>query len=136
MKFFTMMILTSTALAPAVALAQGAGAQPATTTQNQAEANQQANQLRPIAVSEIQGKDVYTARGESIGEVERVILGQGNQAFGVVRFGEFLGLGGQSRIVPISRMMIQDDRIIVSGISEADSKAIERPSPPMKPGCR
>lgn len=36
MKLFTMMFLTSTALAPAVALAQGAGAQPGTPGQNQA----------------------------------------------------------------------------------------------------
>ncbi|MFC1458547.1 PRC-barrel domain-containing protein [Microvirga arabica] len=130
MKFFTMIILTSTALAPAVALAQGAGAQPGTPAQNQPGANQanqqgQTSQLRPIAVSEIQGKDMYTARGESVGEVERVILGQGNQAFGVVRFGEFLGLGGQSRIVPISRMMIQEDRIIVSGMSEAEFNGLQ-----------
>lgn len=125
MKFFTMIILTSTALVPAIALAQNAGAQPSVPAQNQANQQGQPNKLQPIAVSEIQGKDVYTARGESIGEVERVILGQGNQAFGVVRFGEFLGLGGQSRVVPISRMMVQDDRIIVSGMTEAEFKGLQ-----------
>jgi sporulation protein YlmC with PRC-barrel domain len=122
MKLFTMIILTSTALAPAIALAQSP--QPGTPAQNQANQQGQPNRLQPIAVSEIQGKDVYTARGESIGEVERVVLGQGNQAFGVVRFGEFFGLGGQSRIVPISRMLFQDDRIVVSGMTEAEFKGL------------
>jgi sporulation protein YlmC with PRC-barrel domain len=88
------------------------------------------NPVRPVAVSQIKGKDVYNARGEDLGEVERVILGQGNQVFGVVRFGEFLGLGGEARILPLSRMTLREDRIIISGMTEAELRGL----PPYREG--
>lgn len=126
MKLFTMIILASTALAPVAALAQGnSGQQQGASGTNQAVRQGQAAQMQLIPVSEIQGKDVYTARGESVGEVERVLIGQNNQTFAVVRFGEFLGLGGESRVVPVSRLALQDDRIIVQGMTEAEFKGLQ-----------
>jgi sporulation protein YlmC with PRC-barrel domain len=77
-----------------------------------------------VAVSEIKGKDIYNLRGEDLGEVERVILGSGNQAFGVVRFGEFLGLGGEARLLPLSRMALQEDRIVIPNMTEAELRAL------------
>ncbi len=91
---------------------------------NQQAMNTSTNPVRPIAVSEIKGKDVYNLEGEGLGEIERVILGSNNQSYGVIRFGEFLGLGGEARILPLSQMALQQDRIILPGMSEAELRAL------------
>lgn len=110
-------LMGSTALIPAVGAAQTTPSQP-----NLPAAA--ANQVRPLPVSQIKGKDVYNLQGKDLGEVERVILGQGDQVFAVVKFGEFLGLGGEARIVPLSRMALREDRIVVAGMPEAEFKAL------------
>jgi sporulation protein YlmC with PRC-barrel domain len=111
MKLMTMIILASTALAPASAMAQGP-AQPNVPNQD--------NQMRQVRVSEIQGKDVFTSNGNNVGQIDGVVIGQGNQAFAVVSFDDTLNLGDQSRIVPLSRMTFQNGRVIVAGMANAD----------------
>lgn len=106
-------------------MGEGSEAQAASTQQpSQRQQAAGRNQVRPVAVSQIKGKDVYNARGEDLGEVERVILGEGEQVFGVIRFGEFLGLGGEARILPLSRMTLRDDRIIIPGMTEAEFRGL------------
>jgi sporulation protein YlmC with PRC-barrel domain len=116
-KFALAALLATTALMPVAATAQTTNPQPGAAARTE-------NQARPVAVSQIKGKDVYTARGEAIGEVERVLLGEGNQNFAVVAFGEFLGLGGERRIVPLNRMSLREDRIIVPNMTEAEFKGL------------
>lgn len=77
---------------------------------------------RPTSVSEIKDKDVYTLGGEELGEVERVILGKGDQVFAVLQFGGFLGFGEQERIVPLRAMLLREDRIVMPCVTEAALK--------------
>lgn len=74
---------------------------------------------RPTPVSAIKDKDVYNLRGEELGEIERVILGQGDQVYAVLEFGGFLGIGEKKRIVPLRALMLREDRIVMPCVSEA-----------------
>ncbi len=103
-------ILTSTALTSGVALAQ---AQPP--AQQPGAAQQQAGQNRPMPASDIRGKEVANARGEAVGRVERVMIGQGDQAYAVIRFNENVGVGVEPRLVPASRMSMRENRLVLAG---------------------
>jgi sporulation protein YlmC with PRC-barrel domain len=118
MKTSILALLAATALAPAVALAQGQTSQPNTPAD-------QSSQARPITADEITGMSVYSPNGQEIGEVERVVIGQNNQVFAVVAFGEFLDLGGESRLLPLSRMTVQGDRVVVRGTNQAEFRALQ-----------
>jgi sporulation protein YlmC with PRC-barrel domain len=118
MKTSILALLAATALAPAFAFAQGQTSQPNAPAE-------QAGQARPITADEITGMSVYSSNGQEIGEVERVVLGQNNQVFAVVAFGEFLGLGGESRLLPLSRMTVQGDRIVVRATNQAEFRALQ-----------
>ncbi len=80
--------------------------------------------IRPTPVSRIKDKDVVNLRGEELGEIERVILGTGDQVYAVMEFGGFLGLGEEKRIVPLRAMMLREDRIVMPCVSEAELKAL------------
>ena len=42
----------------------------------------------------------------------------------VLEFGGFLGLGENTRIVPLKAMMLREDRIVMPCVSEAELKAL------------
>jgi len=79
---------------------------------------------RPTPVSEIDDKDVYNLRGEELGEIEEVILGENNEVYAVMEFGGFLGIGEERRIVPLRALMLRQDRIIMPCVSEAELEAL------------
>ncbi|MCB5177538.1 PRC-barrel domain-containing protein [Microvirga lenta] len=116
MKLFVT-ILASTALTSAVALAQSQPtAQQPGLAQDGSQATQQSSaQNRPIPASELRGKEVVNDRGDTVGRVERVMIGQNDQAFAVVRFEGEVGLGDEPRMIPVDRLDMQDDRLVLAG---------------------
>jgi sporulation protein YlmC with PRC-barrel domain len=109
--------------------AQGAQTQqPATTqTQTAATATQPAvtgtvaagaGAARQFSVNQLEDMTVYNARGNQLGEVEDVLVGPNNQTFLVVGFGGFLGLGERRVALPLDRFQLQNDRLIVAGMTE------------------
>jgi sporulation protein YlmC with PRC-barrel domain len=124
MKMIALAMFATTALVPA-AYAQGQAGQasPGRTQAQQAQTNQ--GQLRPMAVSQLKGEQVYSQRGQEIGEIERVMLGQNNQSFVVVSFGEFLGLGGEQRMIPLSRIAYRGDRLIVQNMGDNEFRNLQ-----------
>jgi sporulation protein YlmC with PRC-barrel domain len=144
MKLIAMAMFATTALVPAAAYAQGQEGQdraPGMQGQmnqaqmnqgqmSQGQTNQGRSQLRPIAVSQLKGETLYSQRGQEIGEIERVILGQGNQgqadqAYLVVAFGEFLGMGGEQRMVPLAQVAYRGDRLIVQGMGDNQFRRLQ-----------
>ncbi|MBY0337916.1 MAG: PRC-barrel domain-containing protein, partial [Acetobacteraceae bacterium] len=62
-------------------------------------------------ISQIIGSRVYNQRGESIGEVDDVLLMQGGQGpMAVIQIGGFLGIGGRLVTVPLSELRWAADR--------------------------
>src|SRR5918993_929158 len=109
--------------------AQGAQTQqPATTqTQTAATATQTATTgtvaagtgaARQFSVNQLEDMNVYNARGNQLGEVEDVLIGPNNQTFLVVAYGGFLGLGERQVVLPLDRFQLQNDRLVVAGMTE------------------
>jgi len=115
--------------------AQGAQTQQPTTTQTQtaATATQPAatgtvaagtGAARQFSVRELEDMNVYNARDNQLGEVEDVLIGPNNQTYLVVGFGGFLGLGERRVVLPLDRFQLQNDRLIVQGMTEDQLKAL------------
>src|SRR5215211_7332416 len=115
--------------------AQGAQTQQPTATQTQtaATATQPAatgtvaagtGAARQFSVRELEDMNVYNARDNQLGEVEDVLIGPNNQTYLVVGFGGFLGLGERRVVLPLDRFQLQNDRLIVQGMTEDQLKAL------------
>ena len=57
---------------------------------------------------------MYGPNNKSVGEVEDVIMGQGQQqpGYAVISFGGFLGLGAEQVAIPLSAIRISEDNYL------------------------
>jgi sporulation protein YlmC with PRC-barrel domain len=108
-----------TAMAPATPPAATA-ARPATTGTVAAGAGS----ARQFSVNQLEDMNVYNARGNQLGEVEDVLVGPNNQTFLVVAYGGFLGLGERQVVLPLDRFQLQNDRLVVAGMTEDQLRAL------------
>jgi sporulation protein YlmC with PRC-barrel domain len=78
-----------------------------------------------LRVGELIGADVRGVDGQSIGEVDDVVLGQdGDSSYAIVAYGGFLGFGQDLSAVPLSQVQIAaDQRTIYVPLSDADLEA-------------
>lgn len=55
-----------------------------------------------ISADKVNGTDIYSRRGDNLGEVESVMIDKlsGKVAYAVVTFGGFLGIGAERRALP------------------------------------
>ncbi|WP_230531061.1 PRC-barrel domain-containing protein, partial [Microvirga roseola] len=81
--------------------------------------------LQPIAVSSLEDMDVYNARGDELGEVDRVIVTPEGRQFLVVGAGGFLGLGRDRVAFPLERFWMRGDRLVIRGVTEEDIEAMD-----------
>jgi sporulation protein YlmC with PRC-barrel domain len=105
-----------TATAESVPPAPIAPATPATRTAEQTPAAPA--QGRQLGAQELEDMRVYSAAGDRIGEVDDVLIGPGEQTFLVVTYGGFLGIGERQVTLPLSRMNLQNDRLVVDMSTE------------------
>jgi hypothetical protein len=83
-----------------------------------------AGALQPTPVDEIEDEDVRDVRGKEVGEIENVVMGEGDQLYAVVEFGGFLGIGEEKRLVPLRAMIMRNDRIYMPCMTEAELKTL------------
>ncbi|MFC1458569.1 PRC-barrel domain-containing protein [Microvirga arabica] len=77
--------------------------------------------VRPFRVSDLENMDVYSVRGQQIGEVKRLVRGLGNnQSYIVLEHGGFLGLGEKEVPIPLNRVFMMGDRLVAAGLTEAE----------------
>ncbi len=74
-------------------------------------------------VSDLEGRDVVNMQGEDLGEVGRVVSNNG-RTYIVVEHGGFLGIGDEEYVLPVERVMISGDNVILEGLSEAELEAM------------
>lgn len=80
---------------------------------------------RRIAVTELLDDNLYNARGQSLGDVERVVVSLAdNQQYIVIGHGGILGLGEKQVAIPLSNVYLVGDRLTVRGLSEAQIEAM------------
>lgn len=72
----------------------------------------QKGHTRAIAASKVQGTPVYNTAGESIGQVEDLVLDKtsNNIMFAVLGFGGFLGMGEKYHPIPWSVLTYDEDK--------------------------
>jgi sporulation protein YlmC with PRC-barrel domain len=75
-------------------------------------------QGRQLSAEELGNMRVYSTAGDRIGEVDDVMIGPADQTFLVVTYGGFLGIGEREVKLPLSRMSIQDDRLVIDMSAE------------------
>jgi sporulation protein YlmC with PRC-barrel domain len=76
-----------------------------------------------MKVSELVGKNVYTASDEKIGDVNDVVTSKsGGEAMAVIGVGGFLGIGEKEAAIPISQLKVQGDKIVASGATKDSLK--------------
>lgn len=77
-------------------------------------------QKRQVAVSDLNGMDVYNTQGEEIGSVSDIVADASDNHLVVIGQGGFFGIGEDRAALPLDRFWIQDDRLVVAGVTEAD----------------
>lgn len=81
--------------------------------------------VRPFRVSALEDMDVYSLRGQQIGEVKRVVRRIGdNQGFVILEHGGFLGLGEKEVPLPMNRVFMMGDRLVAAGMTETEVNAM------------
>jgi predicted outer membrane protein/sporulation protein YlmC with PRC-barrel domain len=78
-----------------------------------------------IAVSRVTDMDLYNARGNELGDVERVVQGQDGKQYLVVGAGGFLGIGERKVAIPTDRVAMQGDRLVIQGVTEDQIRAMQ-----------
>ena len=77
-----------------------------------------------ITVDELDGMDVVNARGEELGEVERVVR-NGNDTYVVVEHGGwFFGLNDKEVAFPAADMTVRDEQVVLRGLTEEQIEAM------------
>ncbi len=70
------------------------------------------------------GKDVVNAKGDKVGEVDKLVVSTGDQkVYAVVGVGGFLGIGEKNVAIPLEQLQPQGDNLALSsGITEDELK--------------
>ncbi len=101
---------------------------------------QQANGILRLTASDLQGKTVYNAAGEKLGEIEQVVQSKQDpqQLAGVIEIGGFLGIGGKKVDIPVDQMQLQNQRLVATVHADKDraqaAAAIRAAAVPADPG--
>jgi hypothetical protein len=80
---------------------------------------------RRFQITNLENMDVYSIRGQKIGEVKRLVRRLGdNRRYVVLEHGGFLGLGEKDVPLPLDRVFLQGDRLYAAGLTEPEVEAI------------
>ena len=77
--------------------------------------------MTQVKVDRLTDMSVYNERGQNLGDVDQVIADKsGHQTYIVLAHGGFLGLFQDEVALPISRLTLRNDRLVVGGMTEQD----------------
>jgi sporulation protein YlmC with PRC-barrel domain len=77
------------------------------------------------AKDDIVGKSVFNENDEKIGDVDDIVISSdGRTLYLLIGAGGFLGMGSKNVAVPFDRFERQDDRILLSGYTKEQLKAL------------
>lgn len=80
---------------------------------------------RNVLIGDLTDMDIFNARGEQLGEIERVVADANDRRFVVISHGGFLGFGEDRVAFPLQRFGIQGDRLVIRGVTEDDIEAMD-----------
>ncbi|HLS18727.1 MAG TPA: PRC-barrel domain-containing protein [Paracoccaceae bacterium] len=74
--------------------------------------------VEKMAVGDLQGRDVVSdSDGEEIGSVGDIVS-NGDHLFAIIEHGGFLGIGGDEIAVPLNRLGLRGDNLVLLGLSD------------------
>jgi sporulation protein YlmC with PRC-barrel domain len=75
-----------------------------------------------LTVERLERMNVYNARGNNLGSVDDVLVDGNRQYHVVVSFGGFLGIGERKVLLPLDRVQLQGDRLLIPGLTDDQLK--------------
>ena len=96
----------------------------ATTAQPNVTANTSAR-TQPMQASRLMKMNVVNARGDTLGDVEHVLMNTAeNKNYVVIGHGGFLGMGEKQVALPLSSMVVQDGKLVMQGMTDDQIRAM------------
>jgi hypothetical protein len=75
-------------------------------------------------LSELLGREVINDREETIGEVDDLMMTYDRVAFVVLSVGGFLGIGAHRVVVPLDRLFVDEEEMILPGATKQTLKGM------------
>lgn len=80
---------------------------------------------RNVAITELEGQTVYNYRGQELGDVERVVATPNDEFLVVIGAGGFLGMAEEEVALPLQRLSLRGDQLLVRGVTESDIEGMQ-----------
>jgi predicted outer membrane protein/sporulation protein YlmC with PRC-barrel domain len=77
-----------------------------------------------LVVSRVNDMNLYNTQGNELGDVERVVQGPDGKQYIVIGAGGFLGIGEKHVAIPVERVALRGDRLIIQGLTEDQIRAL------------
>jgi sporulation protein YlmC with PRC-barrel domain len=81
------------------------------------------NPLYRMRVENIVGNNVFGERGENVGEIEDIAL-RGDKVYAIIAVGGFLGLGEHEVALPLERLSVANERVVLPNLDKAELEAM------------
>src|SRR3546814_18686276 len=73
----------------------------------------------------LEGKDLYGADNQKVGEIDKVLMGPDNKANSVlVDIGGFLGIGAETVAIPVAQLRADGDRVVAQNLTKDQARAM------------
>jgi len=113
-----------------IGLSSGLWADDMSMNNEPAEDSSSMNQSEPMSNTaainpgDYMGKEVYTASGESIGKIDKLVTSNSDHTvYAVIGVGGFLGIGEKDAAIPINKLQLQGSKLqLASGITKNSLK--------------
>lgn len=83
-----------------------------TPAKDQTASERQAFPAGSMRTSDLIDREIETPDGESLGEIEDVIVSSGGAPYAIFDVGGFLGIGDHEIAVPLDRLQVSEDRVV------------------------
>ncbi len=80
--------------------------------------------LQAVKASDLTDRPLYNARGEKMGEVDKVLIGADNKAYLVVGHGGFLGLGQKQVALSTDQVAMRGDRLVAENLTDEQIRSL------------
>ena len=110
---------------PAPPAAVSGAPAPGATTGSIGSSTNAANAGGQMTVDRLEDMDLVTANGAELGEIEGVFESNGDKKqVVVIQRGGFLGFGGKQVAIPLESLAVQNDKLVVKNMDEAQIDAM------------
>lgn len=109
---------------PSTSGAAGSTGTMGTGSSSAAQSGMMDNQVAAMG-EKLEGKDLYGADNQKVGEIDKVLMGPDNKANSVlVDIGGFLGIGAKTVSIPVAQLRAEGDRVVAQNLTKDQARAM------------